>query len=296
MAVRPSPLALVSLGAGQKIADRFRAPIRAVLALFPSLKYTLRALDVLEPEAYVAANAITSFLLGILVCGATFGVLMINKQPAPNAPLLAIASGLSTLLAIFLFNIFYPGIRTRTFAGRMDRDLSFALKDLLVQVESGIPLYEAMVNIARSDYDLVSMEFSAAVREISAGTSESVALQKMALKTKSDYFRKALWQLISSLESGASLGPALRSVIETLESHQRKSIKDYSGSLNFVVLIYMLSAAAIPSMGITFLIILSAFGGAGINEITLLEVVAASLLLQIVLIGYMKSGRPAVYE
>ncbi len=295
MAVRPSPLVFVPLDLGQKIADRFRRPVAMALAFFPSLKYNLRAMDIPEPEPYVAANALTSILsaaaLGLII----YAALHSGRDPARAGPL-ALGAALSTLMALFVFNMFYPGIRTRTFAGNMDRDLAFALKDILVQVESGIPLYEAMVNISHSNYGLVSSEFNSVVKEISAGMSESTALQKMALKTKSDYFKKALWQLISALESGASLGPALRSVIETLETYQRKSIKDYSGSLNFIVLIYMLGAAAVPSMGITFLIVLSAFGGIGISEATVAGVVVGSLILQLVLIGFVKSGRPAVYE
>ncbi len=291
--MRPSPLVFIPLDAGQKIADRMRAVVSRVLALFPSLKYNLRVLGVQEPEGYVA-SALLSSVIAALLFGTVMWIGMRGQPPSAGAAVLAAAFVI--FLIFFIFNMVYPGIRTRTFALRTDRDLAFALKDMLVEVESGIPLYEAMVNIAHSHYGTVSAEFNLAVKEISAGMPESLALQKMALKTRSEYFRKALWQLISALESGASLGPALRSVIETLETYQHKMIKDYSASLNFIVLLYMLIAAAIPSMGITFLIILSAFGGIGVNEVLLGGIVVLSLLSQIIIIGYVNSGRPAIYE
>jgi pilus assembly protein TadC len=293
--MRPSPFVFIPLGIGGKVADRMRAPVSRILSLFPSLKYNLKSLGVDSAEAYVASSLLSSFLSAALLAL----LLYFGAQGAKDAAhirQLALITSSGLFVTLFIFNLFYPGIKTRSYAIRMDRDLAFALKDMLVQVESGIPLYESMVNIAHSNYGLVSDEFTAAVKVISAGTPESQALQQMALKSKSEYFKKALWQLVSTLESGASIGPALRSVIETLENYQRKSIKDYSATLNFVVLIYMLSAAAIPSMGVTFLIVLSAFGGMGVSDALILAVVGASLLLQLVIIGYMNSARPAVYE
>lgn len=292
---RASPFVIVPLEPAQKIADRMRTFLGRILALFPSLKYDLRVLEINEPEAYVAANLLSSLFYGAVFGAIMFAGLQSAKDPS-RTPGLALGSALAIFALAFVFNMAYPGIRTRTYAIKMGRDLTFALKDMLVQVESGIPLYDAMVNISRSNYGTVSSDFTTSVKGISAGISESVALQKMALKTKNEYFKKALWQLISALESGASIGPALRSVIETLENYQHKSIKDYSASLNFIVLIYMLIAAAIPSMGITFMIILSAFGGIGVNEQLIALIVSGSLLMQLVLIGFVNSGRPTVYD
>lgn len=291
----PSPLVFVPLDVGEKIANRFRTIISKTLALFPMLKYDLRTLGIQEVEAYAASNIASSLIISVFF--AVFISLMItNLKDAARAQPLALLSIVAIFFIMFIFNMVYPGIRTRTMAVKIDRDLIFALKDMLLQVESGIPLYEAMLNIARSGYGGVSYEFDVAVKEISTGTPEAHALQKIALKTKSEFFKKALWQLISSLEKGARLGPALRSVLETLENYQYKTIKDYSATLNFVVLIYMLVSAAIPSLGITFFIVLSAFGGMGVNEQLIGGIIAGSLLLQLVLIGYVNSGRPAVYE
>lgn len=292
---RPSPLILVPMEIGQKFADRFRPLISRLLAIFPSVKYDLKSLGIPEAEAYVASNLISSFFLSLVFGAFVYASIRAAKDPT-RLQMFAPGIVVGVFLAAFVFNMLYPGLKTRTSAIKMDRDLSFALKDMLVQVESGIPLYEAMVNIAHSNYGSVSPEFNSVVKEISAGMPESLALQKMALKTKSEYFRKALWQLISSLESGASIGPALRSVIETLDTYQRKSIKDYSASLNFIVLIYMLTAAAIPSMGITLLIVLSAFGGIGVSDSLIAGVIMGSLMAQLIIIGYVNSGRPAVYD
>ncbi len=290
-----SPLVFISSEIGQGFANRFRPFIIKLLGFFPMLKYDLRTLSNIEPEAYVAANFLSSLIISVFF---SILILLVSKTTTSSAKVQTFIPIIFLVIffMIFFFNMMYPSIKTRTSAMKMDRDLSFALKDLLVQVESGIPLYEGMVNIANSDYGAVSPELSSVVKEISAGMPESLALQKMALRTKSDYFRKALWQLISSLESGASIGPALKTVIETLESYQRKSVRDYASSLNFIVLIYMLISAAIPSIGLVFLIVLSAFGGLSINEQIVGAVIVGSLLAQLVIIGYVNSSRPTIYE
>ncbi|MEW6528597.1 MAG: type II secretion system F family protein [Candidatus Micrarchaeota archaeon] len=290
-----SPLIFISLDVGQQIANKFRFFVTKILAFFPLLKYDLKILGNIEAEAYVAANFISSLIISLF-----FSILIFVASKTMADPTKVNVFGPIVIFAIFFiiffFNMLYPGIKVRTFAIKMDRDLSYALKDLLVQIESGISLYEAMVNIAHSNYGGISQELNTVVTEISAGTPESLALQKMALKTKSDYFRKALWQLISSLESGASIAPAIKTVIETLEAYQRKSVRDYASSLNFIVLIYMLISAAIPSMGVTFLIVLSAFGGLSITESVIIGVIVGSLLAQLAIIGYVNSVRPTIYE
>lgn len=292
---QPSPFVFISLDVGRKIGKRFRSPIEKILAFFPSLRYDLKMFDIEEPESYVV-----SAILSALIFAGVFGAFILYAFELVGVPertrTLGIISIFAIFLLIFVLNIFYPGIRLRTMVAKMDRDLGFALNDMLIQLEGGIPLFEAMVNVAHSNYGSVSDEFDVVVKEISTGTAESHAFQKMVLKTKSVYFKKALWQLINVLESGASLVPALRSVIETLKNYQYKAIKDYSSSLNFIVLIFMLCAAAVPSLGITFLIVLSAFAGMGVNEQIIITLVASSAIAQIVLIGYINSIRPAVCE
>ncbi|MBI5133357.1 MAG: hypothetical protein HZA83_01455 [Thaumarchaeota archaeon] len=58
----------------------------------------------------------------------------------------------------------------------------------------------------------------------------------------------------------------------------------------------MLVAAAVPSLGVTFLVILSAFSGAGITKATLIGLMVAVGFVQIVIIGYANVTRPEVFS
>lgn len=68
--------------------------------------------------------------------------------------------------------LLYP----RTYANRrqrnIERNLPPALEDILVQLNSGIPLFTILVNIANTEYGELSSEFKKAVRKINTGASQ----------------------------------------------------------------------------------------------------------------------------
>jgi flagellar protein FlaJ len=212
-----------------------------------------------------------------------------------NAQLVSIGPGLLIAILILLVQFVYPRILSRSVADKVDRELIFALKDMYIQINSGISLFDAMCNVSKSDYGHVSEEFELAVREITAGESEENALERLATKTKSNYFKKALWQIITAMRSGSSTAGALRSVIDVLIGYQHRMIKNYASELNFWILMFMLVAATIPTLGVTLSVILSTFGSAGITPLLFTEFILASFIAQAVMIGFLKSRRPEVY-
>jgi pilus assembly protein TadC len=277
-----------------RIGKRFRWLGRKLAAVFPFVKYDMVEADIkAADDNYLAVSAISALLLSLLFLPLAY-LLLLRRFP-DNA--LALAGGAcGFLFVLFLgFYISYPSIRAKTIAVKINTDLLYALRDLLVQVQSGISLYDAMVNIAAGNYGNVSKEFGETVREINSGVPEEVALERMALRTKSDYLKKAVLQILNAISGGASLKDAVKTTITTLENHQINRIRDYASKLNFLALLYMLTSAAMPSIGVTFLIILSTFSGAGINEQTIFSVIGASFVLQMMLIGYIRGVRPVIY-
>jgi len=188
----------------------------------------------------------------------------------------------------------YPGIMAKQHATGIDQNLLFALKSMMIQVSSGVSLFDSMVNISKENYGIVSKEFAELTKEISAGEGEAKALEKMALSTKSDYLRKTTWQLLTSLRSGASLEGSLKSIVETLTKNQERAIKNYAAELNLWILVYLLLAAAVPTLGVTFLVILSALGGTSVGPELIILIVLGAFAMQIILIGFVKNRMPKV--
>ena len=291
--MRP-PLHLFTIQQMHSLGRRFRWLGRKLGGTFPGLKYDLLESDLkADSEDYLASSFISAFIIGLLMFALFFAVT--SSRPS-GADMRMAAGGSAAMFAVFFgLYVYYPTARAKTLSLRINTDLLYALRDLLVQVQSGISLYDGMVNIAAGSYGGVSKEFAETVREINSGMPEDAALERMALRTKNEFLKKAILQILNALSGGASLRDAVRSTIAHLENHQVNRIRDYASKLNFMSLLYMLVAAAIPSIGVTFLLILSTFSGAGIGEDTILLIIGLSFVMQLMMIGYMRAIRPVTY-
>jgi archaeal flagellar protein FlaJ len=208
---------------------------------------------------------------------------------------LAFLAGFILFFIFFIFFLFYPKVEARKNAENIDKDLIYALKDMQLEISSGVSLFDSMATVARSDYGRVSREFEIAVRDINAGGAEDKALEKIAQRTKSEFMRKTIWQLLTALRGGSSVEGALKNTIESLNNYQRQQIKGFAGELNVFALIYMLIAVAIPGLGSTLLIVLSSFGGIKISEVFYIALISGCFFLEMIIIGFIKSRRPAVH-
>jgi flagellar protein FlaJ len=283
-----------SVEQASRINRRFIGIGNLLVRFYPTLRYDLRSAGIeVDTGAYAVAALISALIWGALMYG--FSYFALWTRGVDNAGMVSLGPGLFMAVVILLVQFVYPRIIGRTVADKVDRELIFALKDMYIQINSGISLFDAMCNISKSDYGHVSDEFGLAVRDITAGESEEKALERLAMKTKSDYFKKALWQLITAMRSGSSTAGALRSVIDVLIGYQHRMIKNYASELNFWILMFMLVAATIPTLGITLSVVLSTFGRAGITPLLFVEFVGASFMVQAVMIGFLRSRRPEVY-
>jgi flagellar protein FlaJ len=294
------PILLFQINAVKRMGRRLRGFGLALKSIQPKLDETLEKMGLdLKAEDYLVGAFFSSLIYGFLFFLIGFIGLFLKAQGDGAEPSsvvgLAAALGLSFTLLFFMLHLIYPRIILNKIATRESKDLLFALRELMVDVDSGIPLFDSIKNVAESNYGYISKDFQWVVLQIENGVPEREALKALALQTESEYMKRAIWQMVNALESGASMGTALPGVVQALENHIYIEIKNYSSNLNFLMLIYMLGAAALPSLGVTFLVLLSAFGNFGVTVQTVGMLVAGSAFIQIVLIGYMTSTRPEIF-
>lgn len=289
------PLLLLSMGSIRSVGRRLDFIGKPLAKLQPDFGNVLRKVGVtVDPEYYMAGAMVSAFLYGLISFALTSVLLSIN--PDFEEPLrISLAVGIMFWLVFFMLHIIYPKIVLKKVAAKESRELLFALREILMDVQSGVPLFDSMKNVSSAGYGYVSSDFGQVVKEIEAGLSEREALRTLALKTESEYLKRAVWQMVNALESGTSIGIALPSIVDSLETYLYREIKNYSANLNFLMLIYMMSAAVIPSLGITFLVLLSAFSDFGITLETVGMLVGFSVFMQVILIGYMSSTRPEIF-
>jgi flagellar protein FlaJ len=202
-------------------------------------------------------------------------------------------SFLVALIAFFYIN-FYPNLVALRKSKDIDRNLLFVVRHLYVQVRSGVSLFDAMVAVSKEDYGIISKEFEKAVKEISTGKEQTAVLEEMALRVSHTGFKRILWQIVNSLKSGADISKVLSVIANELSQEQRVKIRKYGSQLSPYALMYLMLTVILPTLGISFLIILSSFSGIQIPEAFFFLIWGVVVLFQIMFIGMIKSSRPSV--
>jgi len=290
------PLLLISPSRMFWLGRRFRSLGRLLAKANPRLESVLEKLRMdVEPAGYALGAFASSFVYGLMFFLLSSAVLWARHQAMQEIWLTSLVIGFSLWVVFFLFHMIHPGIIMRKIAAKENNDLLFALREMMIDIEGGVPLFDSIKNVSVGEYGYVSQNLAEVVKQIEGGMPERVAIRELAIKTESEYMKRALWQIVNALESGASLSNALAAIVQSIQNYMYQDIKNYSSNLNLLVLIYMLAATVVPSLGITFLVLLSAFSGLGVDFTLLLMLLLGSVLLQVILIGYMHSTRPEIF-
>lgn len=208
--------------------------------------------------------------------------------------------GLFIALIFSCFVFFSQIVYSRVYVSRRQRDIEknliSALQDILIQINSGIPLFSVLVNISSSDYGELSVEFKKAVKRIGSGEPEAEVLDDLGRRNSSVFFRRTLWQISSGMKSGSDLSIVIKDSIKLLSEEQLIQIQNYGNKLNPLIVVYMLIAVIIPALSITFLIIISSMTNLPKNMTILLFIglFVFVVLVQTMFLGIIKSGRPSL--
>jgi flagellar protein FlaJ len=206
--------------------------------------------------------------------------------------------GIALVFSFFVFfsQIVYPRIYVARRQRNIEKNLISALQDVLVQLNSGIPLFSVLVNISNAAYGELSIEFKKAVSRINAGEPESEVLDDLGKKNPSIFFQKTLWQISNGMRAGSNISIVIKDSIKSLTEEQLIQIQVYGNKLNPLIVFYMLVAVIIPALSITFLTILSSMVELQ-RTMTMLLFIGLFIfvvLVQIMFLGILKSRRPSL--
>lgn len=274
-----------------KASRRFQGIGDTLAKTRPSLKVNLyqAGLDI-HPREYCAVTVFTSSLYFILLTPLIFVVSIIAKAPDIILPL---TIGIVFSVFVYMYLLSWPKLTANRRMRRLERDLLNALQHLLIEVKSGVTLFDAMVGISES-YGEVSEEFRRVVKEINSGISQTRALDDASKRNPSLYFRRSIWQIVNALRAGSDIASALEAIVISLTEEQKIAIRRYGQELNPYTMMYMLVAVILPSLGITFLIILSSFSGILIPKLIFPLIIMVLAFFQFFYMGLIKTKRPAM--
>ena len=196
-------------------------------------------------------------------------------------------------LVLFFYLLKLPDVRIGRKEKEISKEIVFAGRHLVIEIESGVPLYNAMINLSKN-YEIIGGYFKEITDKVDLGTSMEDALNEAVEFIPSKDFRRILWQIINSLKTGSEISKSLSTVLEQIVREQAIEISQYGRKLNPLAMFYMIIAVILPSLGITVLIILSSFIKFELN-LTILIVIAFLLaFVQFMFLAIIKISRPAI--
>lgn len=294
--IRRIPLVLLPLSSANTIGARLRGIGVRVASFYPSVRYDLRNIEVdVEPEHYCSIAFLSAAIWSVIITFFVGFVATRSTLPANAQLLMVFLSFMLSLLFFLILHLAYPRIMAKNIAARVDRELIFAMRDLLIQISSGIPVFTAIENIASSNYEYVGREFQFVSIRVKGGASLVEALEDMAVRTQSEYLKKTAWQMVTAIRSGAQMDSALKGIVKMLVDYQFSVSKSFTAELNFIILVYLMVSAVLPTIGTTVMVIFSVFGMLGITPEVYSAIIGASFLGQAGIIAYVKLKRPSLF-
>lgn len=265
--------------------------VRFAAQFFPHLKKDIRQADMdTTPAQFIGKSLLSALALSLallLILGVFFRFYSINLLwLVPAAPIL--------YLIMFFYAMMLPRVKAMQRGKKIDQELVFAGRHLLIEIKAGIPLFDAMVGISR-DYGEVSKEFNRIVEKVTLGVPASLAMREVADNNPSSSFSRVILQIVNSISSGSDVADSLESVLDQISKEQVVQLKEYGQKLNPLVMFFMIFGIILPSLGVAFLIILLSFVGGGVaisGPVVLLVILGLILVLQFIFLSMVESSRP----
>ena len=256
----------------------------------PALKVKLKraGLDY-SPEEFVKRTFLSAFYMaaGIII----FLFLILAKINLING--LFFASIPIIFLMMLSYMMRYPDAKIFKIEREINKEILFAGRFLVIEIESGVSLYNAMSHIHKN-YKSIGKYFKDITDKVALGTPMEVALNQAVEIVPSDDLRRIFWQIINSMRTGSNISKSISSVLDQITREQIIQVDKYGKKLNPLAMFYMMVSVIIPSLGVTMLVILSSFIQLEIN-LTVLIIVAVFIgFVQFMFISVVKFSRPAV--
>lgn len=192
---------------------------------------------------------------------------------------------------VFAYTVNYPKLSALKRVRELEMPLLTAFRNVLIKIRSGVSLFNALVSLSEG-YGELSKEIKIAISKANAGVPLTQALDETAAKNPSPYFRRALWQISNTLKVGADINNTLTSIVTSFSESQVIKATKYGRELNMLSMLYMILTVIFPTLGVTFLIILSSFLGIFVNWFILILILLVTIVVQLFFLSMIRARKP----
>lgn len=229
-----------------------------------------------------------TFMTASLMAGAISAIIFLMTQS-----LIALLTFPIIQPIMLLYFIKYVDVKIEQIRKKVDEEIIFAGRFLIIELDSGVPMHKAFENIEKN-YTYVGKYFGDIINKTYLGTSMEDAINDTLMNTPAPNLRKLLWQVLNSLKTGSEIAPALNNVVDQIVKEQKIAVKEYGKKLNPMAMFYMMISVIVPSLGTTMLVILATFLGLNLGLVFLLSLAAFVGFIQLMFTIMIKSQRPPI--
>jgi tight adherence protein C len=227
----------------------FRWAAKRVPAPDPDSPTGEKLKETLAQAGFLKSSAAHSYQVMRVLLAAGGGLLglVIGLIFHPSTALLLAIGGIG--IGIFVPS-YYLGRRARMRQNNIAKQLSDVLDLLVVCVEAGMGLFEA-IRIVGTECERhgqeIGNELNLVATDISAGATLGQALRGLADRTAVDDIKPLAATLVQSEQLGAQIGPALRASSDALRMHRRLHAEEDAQKASIKIL-FPLVIFVLPSM------------------------------------------------
>ena len=217
---------------------------------------------------------------------------IILYEVEPKIIFLGIVLGFAIFWGFFNKFLTYPTDRGKTVGKDVERDILFAMRDIVISMRSGMPLFNAMTAVS-TGYGSASKEFAKIIELVQIGTPIEQAIETVSANSTSRTFKRMMLQASVSIRSGADIVGSLQSVLDEVSQERVIELRRYGQRLNALAMFYMLFGVIFPSMGIAVMAILTTFISIfTVDQTTLIAALVFIFFLQVIFLNIMRTSRP----
>lgn len=230
--------------------------IRKIVGSNPDLNNKIKLAGIKQsPFQYVYQTIYLTALIVISIM-----ILAIILFPAEPAMYYLIGAGLILTPVIYLFLFKIVDVKATQLGRQLDGDLLFISEYLLVVLESGTPLPNALEQLSQNKRP-GGLFFERVLREFKMGKDLEETLDDAIDYCPSDGLKTLIKRLKDSLSIGVDLEKVLINFVEESSEKKLIDIKGYAKKLSPLIMMYMVFGIVIPSLGVTFFILFAAISG-----------------------------------
>jgi tight adherence protein C len=226
--------------------------LRKIGARVPSSDLEISGLRSTMLQAGFRSENAAPVFLGLRIVGAVvmlFGGIMFEAR-LPNNQSLKLALVLSSAMAGWVLPKFFLEKKVKKRQEILRLSLPDMLDMLVVSVEAGLGLDQAIQHVAReltASHPQLSEEMTLVTLEMRAGKRRSDALKHFSERTGEDEIRKLVAILVQNDRFGTSMGESLRAHSDYLRTRRRQEAEERAAKVG-VKLVFPIFFFIMPSM------------------------------------------------